>query len=372
MVNNSIKLMIPGPIQPEEEVLEAMGQPVRAHYGSDWTAFYNETVQDLKKIFKTDGDVHILVGSGSTGIDACLGSALSGGERLLVGVNGFFGERLKTIAESYSLEVTPVECPYGEALRAADFEKAMDRHPETKAVAVVHLETSTTILNPIEEIGRLTHERGLLFFVDAVSSLGGVQFKMDEWGIDLCASASQKCLGAPPGLAPVAIGKHGWEAIDRNPRKGHGWYLNLRTWRQYSIDWGDWHPFPVTMATNNVVALHTSLKGLLSEGVENRLKRYNALALRLRAGLRKIGMLPFTPDEQMAPVLTAAYGPPGIPTSQIVDYLYEIHHIKIAGGLGTLKDKVFRIGPMSPDFVEDDIDEVLEALAQFDKAKLGD
>ena len=154
--------------------------------------------------------------------------------------------------------------------------------------------------------------------------------------------------------------------INRNPRKGHGWYLNLLTWKQYSIDWGDWHPFPVTMATNNVVALHTSLKGLLKEGIENRLDRYKALALHLRAGLRKIGMTPFTPDERMAPVLTAAYGPPHVPTSRIVDYLFQTHNIKIAGGLGELKDKVFRIGHMSPQLKESDIDEVLEALSEYE------
>lgn len=359
--------MIPGPIQPEDEVMEAMGKPVQAHYGKQWTAFYNETVQDLKRVFRTEGDVHILVGSGSTGIDACLGSALSSGESLLVGINGFFGERLRSIAENYGLKVIPVECAPGTPLQVSDFEAALDQHPEAKAAAVVHLETSTTILNPIEDIGRMSRRRGLLFFVDAVSSLGGVPLLMDEWGIDLCASASQKCLGAPPGLSPVAIGKRGWEAIDRNPNKGHGWYLNLRTWRQYSIEWGDWHPFPISIATNNVVALHTSLKSLLAEGVANRLRRYHDMALRLRAGLRSIGMPPFTPDDQMAPVLTAAYGPPGIPTSQIVDYLYEKHCIKIAGGLGKLKDKVFRVGHMSPRIIDKDIDDVLEALAEFNR-----
>lgn len=364
MTNKPMKLMIPGPVQPEEAVLEAMGQPVQAHYGEEWRDYYNKTVYYLKQIFLTEGDVHILVGSGSSGIDACLGSALSSGEQILIGINGWFGERLKAIAEGYGLEVIPVDCAFGEPLQLSYFEKALEKHPNAKALAIVHLETSTTIVNPIEEIGNFTRERGLIFFVDTVSSLGGLPFKMDEWGVDLCASSSQKCLGAPPGLSPVAIGKRGWEAIDRNPNKGHGWYLNLRTWRQYATDWADWHPFPITMATNNVVALHTSLESLLKE-IENRLTRYIQLALRLRNGLRKIGMTPYTPDERMAPVLTAVYGLPGIPTSRIVDYLAEVHHIKIAGGLGSLKDKVFRIGHMSPRISDIDIDEVLGALMDF-------
>jgi len=269
------------------------------------------------------------------------------------------------VAEGYGLVVVPVVAPLGQPLDVEQFAQAFDRHPDAQAAAVVHLETSTTIVNPIEEIGRITRSRHALFFVDAVSSLGGLPVCMDDWGIDLCASASQKCLGAPPGLTPVAAGPRAWEAIDRNPCKGHGWYLNLRTWRQYAVDWGDWHPFPVTMATNNVLALRTSLHHLLDEGLETRLNRYQALARHLRDGLRRIGMPPYTPDELMAPVLTAAYGPDGVPTSRIVDYLAETHKIKISGGLGELKDKIFRIGHMSPTVSEADIDEVLDALAGF-------
>jgi alanine-glyoxylate transaminase/serine-glyoxylate transaminase/serine-pyruvate transaminase len=188
---------------------------------------------------------------------------------------------------------------------------------------------------------------------------------MDEWNIDLCASASQKCLGAPPGLSPVAVGPRGWDCIDRQPAKGHGWYGNLRVWRQFAVDWADWHPFPITMATSNVLALRTSLQHLLAEGLDTRLTRYQALAWRLRGGLRRIGMPPFTPDELMAPVLTAACGPEGVPTSRIVEYLAEVHKIKISGGLGDLKNRIFRIGHMSPNLTGADIDEVLGALAQF-------
>lgn len=364
MVVKPYKLMIPGPVQVEDSVLESMGQPVRAHYGPEWRDFYNLTVQYLKKVFDTEGDVHILVGSGSSGIDACLGSAFSNGETILIGINGFFGERLRAIAEGYGLQVIPVQGLYGEQLKPDQFEKALEENPQACAVAVVHLETSTTIVNPIMEIGEFAKAHGLFFFVDTVSSLGGLPFHMDDWGIDLCASSSQKCLGAPPGLAPVAIGKRGWEAVDRNPQKYHGWYLNLRTWRQYAIEWADWHPFPVTLATNNILALHTSLENLLQEGVENRLARYRQLALHLRAGLQEIGMPPYTADDQMCPVLTAAYGPPGIPTSKIVSYLADKHAIKIAGGLGELKDKIIRIGHMSPSTTNVDIDAVIDALRE--------
>ncbi len=236
----------------------------------------------------------------------------------------------------------------------------------------MHLETSTTIVNPIQEIGHLVARSGRVLMVDAVSSLGGMPVRMDDWGIGLCASASQKCLGAPPGLATVAVSPAAWSLIDRAENKGHGWYLNLRVWRQFATEWAGWHPFPITMATNNVLALRAGLQGLLAEGLEHRMQRYQSLALRLRQGLRQIGMQPYTSDDLMAPVLTAAYGPPGIPTGEIVAYMAEVHHTKIAGGLGDLlKDKIIRIGHMSPSVSETDIDQVLGQLAAFTPAWRG-
>jgi alanine-glyoxylate transaminase / serine-glyoxylate transaminase / serine-pyruvate transaminase len=365
MDNSPLKLMIPGPVQPDDDVLDAMGAPVQAHYGPIWTNIYNETIGLLKPIFGTQSDVFLIVGSGTAGIDACIGSALSTGEKIIIGINGFFGQRLKHVAECNGLEVIPVIGEWGRPFDVQDFEIALNQHPDAKAVALVHLETSTTVVNPIEKIGELTRAQDILLFVDAVSSLGGLPMQMDKWGIDLCASATQKCLGAPPGLSPVAVGPRGWEAIDRNPNKAHGWYLNLRTWRQYAVDWGDWHPFPITMATNNVLALRVALKALLAEGIENRLSRYRCLALLLRRGLRRINMPPYTPDEILAPVLTAAYGPPGVPTSRIIKHLADTASIHIAGGLGDLKDKIFRIGHMSPTTSEADINEVVAALESF-------
>jgi len=358
-------LMIPGPIQPEQNVLDAMGSPVRAHYGPEWTEIYNQTTSTLKRVFNTQGDVFLLVGSGSCAIDACLGTTFNTGDKVILGINGFFGERLKAIAEGYGLVTIPVVADWGKCLQPADFEAAIQKHPEAKGVCVVHLETSTTIINPVEEIGRVVRKSGMCYMVDGVSSIGGIPMQMDAWNIDLCATASQKCLGAPPGLAPVAVSKRGWEFIDRSPSNGHGWYTNLRIWRKYQIEWGDWHPFPISMATNNVMALKTSLDGLMLEGVEARMDRYKLLAIRLRNGLRAIGLKPYTSDEMMAPVLTAAYGFEGDPTSQIVTYLVEKHNIKIAGGLGLLRDKIIRIGHMAPTVSKEEIDRVLDALRQY-------
>lgn len=361
------KLLIPGPVEVSDDVLGLMGRPVLAHYGSKWTAFYNETVNYLKQIFNTSGDVFIIVGSGTAGVDACIGSAFSAGDKVLIGLNGFFGDRLKSIAESHGLQVIPVEVPWGEPLNAEAFEKAINENPDASGIAVVHLETSTGVVNPIKQIGEITKAHKIAYCVDAVSSLGGLPFDMEECHIDFCASCSQKCLGAPPGLAPVAVSDFGWEVIDRKKQHTSGWYLNLKIWKQYASEWGDWHPSPVTMATSNVAALNASLKSLINEGLENRIARYENLAARLREGLPSIGFPLYIPENLMAPTLTPAYGPNGIATGKIVAYLFEKYGIRIAGGLGLLKDKIVRIGHMSPRITVNDIHFVIDALAEYVK-----
>jgi alanine-glyoxylate transaminase/serine-glyoxylate transaminase/serine-pyruvate transaminase len=361
-----VKLMIPGPVSVEDEVLAEMGAPVRPHYGREWTEIYNETRGLLKQVFRTEADTHILVGSGSSGLDAAIGSLSTSGEKAIVGTNGYFGDRLIEICESYGLEVVPVSAALGRALDPADFERALSQHPEAALVAAVHLETATSVVNPVQEIAAAAHSRDVPTVVDAISSLGGVPLAMDRWNIDICVSASQKCLGAPPGVAPIAISARAWSRMDSKPMRNHGWYLNLQTWRRFADEWGPWHPFPVTMATNNVMALRAGVRKLLADGIEHRVKRYTQLALRLRAGLRKLGLRPFTPDESLAPVLTAVYSPEGIQSGQVVRHMLEEHNIKISGGLGKgLQDTTFRVGHMGPRVSESDIDEVLAGLAAF-------
>jgi alanine-glyoxylate transaminase / serine-glyoxylate transaminase / serine-pyruvate transaminase len=367
MEQKPLKLMIPGPIQPDRAVLEAMGGPILPHYGAYFTQVYNETLALLRQVFNTQGTVFLLPGAGSAGADACLGSALSTGEKIIVGSNGFFGDRLIAIADSYALDIVPVTSEWGQPLRAEDFAAAFKQHPDAKACAVVHLETSTTIINPIADIAAIARQAGAITIVDAVSSLGGLPFQMDEWGVDLCLSASQKCLGAPPGLSPIAVGPRGWEFIDRNPRKGHGWYTDLRVWKQFATEWWDWHPYPVTMPTSNILALREGLRQLLEEGIPQRLDRYRKLAITLRNGLRRIDLQPFTPDEILAPVLTAAYCPPGVSSGEIVAFMENARCIKISTGLGVLKDQIIRIGHMCPSMSEADIQEVLDGLAAFRK-----
>lgn len=364
------KLMIPGPVMLEDDVLFQMGQQAQPHYGPEWTAIFNETIDLLKQVFETKGDVHILVGSGTAGVDASIASLTAPGETIVVGANGHFGHRLAEIGQSYGLNVIVVEAALGQPLRVVDFDAVLTQHPNAAAVAVVHLETSTTVLNPVEDIARVARQHDVPVIVDAVSSLGGVPLSMDDWGIDLCASASQKCLGAPAGLAQVAVSQRAWGIMASKPHRNHGWYLDLQVWQEHARKWSDWHPYPITMPTNTVLALRASLQGLLAEGVANRIQHYSNLANRLRSGIRELGLKLFASEDCLAPVLTGVISPDGIPSSQIVNYLLNEHGIKISGGFGDeMKERIFRVGHMGPTLTESDIDDVLNGVEAFLKSR---
>jgi alanine-glyoxylate transaminase/serine-glyoxylate transaminase/serine-pyruvate transaminase len=242
----------------------------------------------------------------------------------------------------------------------------LTRQRDVVLVAVVHVETSTTVMNPVEQIASITRRHGVPLMVDAVSSLGGIRLPVEEWGIDLCVTASQKCLGAPPGLAQVAISPRAWQIMASKTQRNHGWYLNLEIWQQHAQKWSDWHPYPISMPTNLVLALRASLQNLLREGIPNRMQRFQRLASRLRGGMRDLGLRLFVPEEHLSPVLTGVVSPDGIPSSAIVNYLLDEHGIKITGGFGDeMREQIFRVGHMSPVISEQDIDAVLDGVGAF-------
>lgn len=340
------KLMIPGPVDVDDGVLEPMGAPVAAHYGQEWTQLYKGTTELLRQIFRTQGDVFLLVSSGSGGMEAAVASLFREGQRVLVGVNGFFGERLEAIARSRSLDVVPVVAPWGTPLDPDAVRKAVAESGDVAGIVIVHHETSTGVLNPVREIGSLAQEYGLAYVVDAVSSLGGEELCMDEWGIDICVTASQKCLEAPPGVAPVAVGRRAWQRMDSQPDGSAGWYLNLKVWRQFAQDWGDWHPFPVTLPTNNVLALRAALDVLAAEGLEARIARYRQIAGIVREGIRRMNWSLFVDGEAASSTISVVRRPSGLDVGDLITFLREKRGIRIAGGLGPLQGQIFRVGHM--------------------------
>lgn len=361
----SMKLMIPGPIEVEDDVLEWMGKPVQAHYGDEWVAVHNETVRLLQQIIRTSGHVFIMPGSGSLGVDAAVQSTFAPGDKVALGINGHFGNRLREILEANGVIVVPVESNPSTPLDPQAFARVLANDTAIAGVAVVHLETSTAVLNPVREIVSVTRAHDRLCLVDAVSSLGGTEYAMDDWGIDVTVSASQKGLGGVPGIAVIAVGSRAWTAISSQPERPRSWYLDLRRWQWYVENWGDWHPFPVTMPTSVILGLRAALQSLAREGLDNRLRRYETLATHFRNGLKALGLQMAVDETVMAPVLTAVLTPEGINSSDLVRYLAQEHGIKITSGFGAQKERIFRVGHMGAVLTEADVDKLLEAIRQF-------
>ena len=275
-----------------------------------------------------------------------LGSLLATGETVVIGQNGFFGERLVEIAAAHGLRVVTFEAPYGRPLDPDDLRQVLAREPAARAVVVVHHETSTTVLNPLKELAEVTHQAGLPIIVDAIASLGGVHLPVDEWGIDVCVTVANKCLECPPGLALLSVGPRAWELVDRNADQPHGWYLSLHTWRKYAAKWADWHPYPVTLPTNNILALRTSLRRILGEGLEAHFARYRRAADTVRRGLGAMGFEMLVEGPFASPIATAVKGRPEFEVGALMAYLAREHGILVSGGLGPLAGKIFRVGHM--------------------------
>jgi alanine-glyoxylate transaminase/serine-glyoxylate transaminase/serine-pyruvate transaminase len=336
--------MIPGPVDVEEEILEALAQPVLPHYGKAWLEIYHETVAGLKQVFGTREEMIMMAGPGTAGLEAALGSLMRTGEKVVVTHNGFFGRRLGTVAENYGLQVRHLEAPLGQPIDPDALRQVLAHEPDVQAVTVVHLETSTGVLNPLRDLAAVANEFGVPIIADAVSSLGGVPLPVDEWGIDVCVTVVNKCLACPPGLAPLSVGQRAWEQIDRKGGRAHGWYLNLRVWKDYAVNWGDWHPYPTTLPTNLILALRASLRRILDQGLEAHYERYVRAARVVSDGLGAMGFRLFTDETCTSPLITAVNGLPGMDVEDYRRYLLEEQGIMISGGLDDLRGKIFRVG----------------------------
>jgi alanine-glyoxylate transaminase/serine-glyoxylate transaminase/serine-pyruvate transaminase len=338
------RLMIPGPVDAEDDVLEAMAQQISPHYGPAWLKIYHEALQSLGQLFGTQNDIILLAGPGSAALDATLGSLMRTGEKVLVPSNGFFGQRMATIAQGYGLDARLVQASMGQPVDPGAVRECLAAERDVQAIGVVHLETSTGVLNPLQEIAAVAREFDVPIIVDAVSSLGGVPLPVDEWGIDVCVSVTNKCLACPPGIAPLSISQRAWDQIDRKGGRAHGWYLNLRVWKDYSINWGDWHPTPTTMPTNTMMAMLVSLRRILDMGLEANYDRYIQAAGTVRGRLKQLGFEMLTEEACTSPLITAMYGLPGMDIADFRRYLMEERGIMISGGLDELRGKIFRIG----------------------------
>jgi alanine-glyoxylate transaminase/serine-glyoxylate transaminase/serine-pyruvate transaminase len=363
------RLMIPGPVDAEDDVLEAMAQQISPHYGPAWLKIYHEALQNLKQLFGTQNDMILMAGPGSAGLDAALGSLTRTGDKILVPSNGFFGQRTAAMAQDYGLDVRLVQAPMGQPVAPGAVRERLAAERDVQALAVVHLETSTGVLNPLQEIAAVAGEFDVPVIVDAVSSLGGVPLLVDAWGIDVCVTVTNKCLACPPGIAPLSVSQRAWDQIDRKGGRAHGWYLNLRVWKDYSINWGDWHPTPTTMPTNTIMAMMVSLRRILDMGLEAHYDRYVRASRTVRRRLEQLGFAMLTEEAYTSPLITAMYGLPGMDIADFRRYLMEERGIMISGGLDELRGKILRIGHMGKAASAEYTDLLLEGVEAYLRLK---
>jgi alanine-glyoxylate transaminase / serine-glyoxylate transaminase / serine-pyruvate transaminase len=368
-MNSHKKLFIPGPGDVEEDVLEAAARPILRHYGSEWLGIYNELQALLKQLFRTQNDMFLVPGAASALHDMAIGSLLRTGQKIIVGRNGFFGDRLIEIAEAYGLDVVSFAAPLGRPLDPDELRRLLHAHPDARVVALVHHETATAVMNPLRALAGEVRRAGRVIVVDAVSSLGGVELPVDKWEIDVCVTASGKCLEALAGMGFISVGPRAWELVDSNPGRGHGWYLGLETWRRYAREWGSWHPTPVTVPFNILMGVLLRLRQILEAGLEKQFDKYSRASRAVRTGLRNVGFEMFVPDEYASPIVTAVKARPEFEVAELSQWLERERGLAIGGGLGELAGKIFRVGHLGKAAGREYLLDLLVSVEEFLRQK---
>lgn len=358
------RLLIPGPVDVDDDVLRALGAPVTPHYGLEWGAMYMELLAGLRRIFRCAHSAYAIPGSGSAGNDAAIGNMLRAGQRAIVCANGYFGDRLCDITASHGIEVIRVEAAWGTPIDPAAVEAAFRSSGLVDGLILVHAETSTGVINPLREIAAIGNAHGVSVIADAITSLAGTELDVDGWGIDICVSASQKALAAPAGFALVAVSERGWKRLDAQPERKRGWYLDLSHWRHYAEEIPAYHPHPVTVPPGNTRALKVQVDKILAQGLDSYIDRHARAAARFRAGLAERGLQTFV-AAGAAPMLTLVTLPPGADMRATVNAMRERFGLYISGGFGALDGKILRIGHMGKAASDDYVDAGLAALGEL-------
>ena len=349
-----------GPSSVHPRVLQAMTLPVVGHLDPSFFGVMDDVCSMLREVYHTSNFLTVPISSTGTGaMEAACVNIIERGDTVVVCRNGYFGVRLADIAERCGANVHMVDSPWGKPVDPDDLAKELAKHSKVKAVGVVHAETSTGVLTPLPEIIKLVHSHDAVVIVDAVTSLGGHEVRVDDWGIDVCYSATQKCLGAPPGLAPISFGPMAMDVINNRKTKVESFYFSMQDLESY---WSDRRAYHHTAPISMTYALREALTMLMEEGLENRLNRHARVAAALRAGLDAIGLgLLADPEYRLNP-LTTVMVPEGIDDAIVRGKLLNDYNIEIGGGLGELRGKVWRIGLMGDSARETNVFVVLSAL----------
>lgn len=352
-------LMGPGPSDVAPSVLKAMSAPLLGHLDPVFVKMMEEIKVMLRQVFLTKNEMTFPVsGTGSAGMEFCCANLIEPGDEVIIGVNGVFGTRMCDVAERCGAKVTKVEAPWGRIIEPKQIAEALRGH-RPKFVAIVHAETSTGALTPVEEISKMAHDRGALMLLDTVTSLGGCPVCLDEWGIDAVYSGTQKCLSAPPGLSPVSLSPRALEVATKRKTRVQSWYLDVNLLASY---WGEQRVYHHTAPISMNYALHEALRLVLEEGLENRWLRHERNHLALKAGLKELGLGIASQEGHQLWQLNAVTVPEGADEAGVRKQLLTDFDIEIGAGLGPMKGKIWRIGLMGATSTPENVKKVLGAL----------
>ena len=355
-------LLGPGPSSVHPRVLQALGYPLVGHLDPQFIALMNEVQEMLRYTFQTKNELTIPVsGTGSAAMEAAVCNFVEPGTPVLICVNGYFGERLVDMAGRYGADITRLDKTWGEIFTLDEIKAALAEKP-AKVVMIVHAETSTGARQPLEGLSEVVHAQGGLLLVDCVTSLGGVPLKIDEWGIDIAYSGTQKCLSVPPGLGPLTVNQRAKTVLAERKTKVANWYLDLSLVSKY---WGNARTYHHTAPISMNYALYEGLKLVLEEGIEARWARHQENAEQLWDGLENLGLKLVIPREYRLPSLTTVFTPEGIDEAGVRRRLLNEYNVEIAGGLGIFAGKVWRIGLMGYSSRRENITLLLGALKEI-------
>ncbi len=338
-------LLGPGPSMVHPRVYQALARPLCGHLDPEFLALMDEVQDRLRQVFRTQNPLTVAIsGTGSAGMEAALVNLIEPDDAVLVCVNGVFGLRMADIVERCGGVLHRIDRPWGEVFDPEQIAAKLGEHPKIKLVSIVHAETSTGARQPLEDIGQICRAQDRLLVVDAVTSLAGIELKVDAWNIDACYSGTQKCLSCPPGLAPLTVGPRAMEKLRSRKTKVQSWYLDLSMIESY---WTErhrtyHHTAPISMS----YGLHEALALVLEEGLEERFVRHALHSRALLAGLEVLGCQPSVPVGHRLPMLNAVSIPEGIDDARVRSALRTRHNIEIGGGLAELAGKIWRIGLM--------------------------
>jgi alanine-glyoxylate transaminase/serine-glyoxylate transaminase/serine-pyruvate transaminase len=353
-------LMGPGPSMAHPRVLRAMATPLVGHLDPEFLKIMNEVQELLRFLFQTENEMTIPVsGTGSAGMEASLCNFIEPGDRVLIAVNGYFGERLCDMASRYGAVVHRMDRPWGEIFDPDEIEAKLSTD-RFKLLALVHAETSTGALQTgIAEIAAAAHRHGALLVLDTVTSLGGLPVQIDTWDVDIAYSGTQKCLSCPPGLAPLTVSPRAMEVLKSRQTPVGNWYLDLTIVGKY---WGQERTYHHTAPISMNYALREGLRLIAEEGLENRFARHQENAEILWNGLESLDLPPLVPREYRLPTLTTPQLSPSINDATVRRKLLDVYNLEIAGGFGPFAGKVWRIGLMGYSSRRENIALLLTAL----------